>query len=651
MSELTHPVTIGKYQCILRIGQGGMGEVFLGVARGPGGFSKLNVIKRLRHDVAADESFIEMFLNEARLAGRLNHPNIVQTKEVGVEGDAHFMVMEYLEGQTLFYVLRKLRRGEASSAARLGGLGSTFSPMPESSRPSHLSRPPESRPSYAGPPSRPSRPSSTPSYGGPVSSPSYGGPSSSGGVRSRSMHLPHAAASGFSLAMHLQVISDVLAGLHYAHEAQDFAGTPLNLIHRDVAPSNIFITYEGQVKVLDFGIAKAADSGNATRAGVFKGKVAYMAPEQFVNANIDRRCDIFAVGATLWEAAAGTRLWKGLSDVEIFRHLAEGHIPPPSTVAPNANPRLEAICMRALAFNRDQRYETAQELRADLDALIDELGRPTREEIGLVVSDMFTAERAQTNALIEAKLRSLRSQEAAAAGRAAAEGYVAVAPDPTVPAAMSPIAAATAAAAVEPSIPPPQKSSRKGLAVAAIVVLGGVGVGGALLSKGSTSNAPPSTPASASAVSSVPLTSDDAAPQAPPAPAALSLQISATPRTAILYVDDVRLPRNPHIGTIVPDAQSHRLRVEAPGYRSQTEFVQFAGTEPIELHVDLVPEKAAKPTWVPPRKLAPSKSGTTEAPKATETATATTPPSAPPKPAPSAKPKPFEIDVTSPYKK
>ncbi|WP_394849904.1 protein kinase [Pendulispora brunnea] len=625
MSELTHPVTIGKYQCIYRIGQGGMGEVFLAVARGPGGFSKLNVLKRLRQDVAADDSFIEMFLNEARLAGRLNHPNIVQTKEVGVDGNAHFLVMEYLEGQTLFYILRKLRLGDVAGSARISAaIGSSFSPMPESSRPSYTGRPPDTRPSY-------------------------GGPVSTREGFSRSLHMPHAAASGFTLAMHLQVISDVLAGLHYAHEARDFAGNPLNMIHRDIAPSNIFVTYEGQVKVLDFGIAKAADSSNSTRAGIFKGKVAYMAPEQFVNSGIDRRCDIFAVGATLWEAAVGTRLWRGLTDVEIFRHLAEGHIPPPSAVAPNVDPRLEAICMRALAFNRDQRYSTAEELRTDLDDLIDDMGRPTREEIGLVVSDMFTAERAQANTLIEEKLRALRKEAAAAAQVATNEGYVAVAPDPTAPASMDPVAAATAAAAVEANVTPPSgRSKRTALAVAGVLLVGGVGAAAVFMTKGTS----PPTATAPTAVSSVPLTSDDAAPPEAPAPKTLSLRISATPRTAVLYVDDVRLPKNPHVGTVTPDAQSHRLRVEAPGYRSQTDFVEFSGTDPIDLHVDLIPEKT-KPVWVPPRKASPSKSAPPEAPKTAEPPAP--PPSAPAppptKPAPSAKPKPFEIDVTSPYKK
>jgi len=645
MSELTHPVNIGKYRCILRIGQGGMGEVFLAVARGPGGFSKLNVIKRLRHNVAADEGFIEMFLNEARLAGRLSHPNIVQTKEVGADSGAHFMVMEYLEGQTLFYVLRRLRRGDAASGAMSQ---SSFSPSPESTRASYgmsrsASRSPESRPSYR------KAPESQPSYAGQVR------------TGSRSAHLPHAAFAGFTLAMHLQVISDVLAGLHYAHEAQDFAGQPLNLIHRDVAPSNILITYDGQVKVLDFGIAKATDSRNATRAGIFKGKVAYMAPEQFVNQDIDRRCDVFATGATLWEAAAGTRLWRGLSDVEIFHHLAEGHIPPPSTVAPNVNPRLEAIIMRALAFNRDQRYATAEELRYDLDALIDELGRPTREEIAAVITEMFTDERAQTKALVEARLRALRDEEVSATMRAGvpAEGYVAVSPDPTVPASVNPIAAATAAAAVEPAAPASVRANRRrrgGMVAMVLAMLGAAGIGGWYVATSTararhvTAVPPPSS------ASSLMLTSEDPPPPAPaPAPTSLSLKISATPRSAVLYVDDVRLLKNPHVGTVVPDATTHRLRVEAPGYRSQTDFVQFAGTEPITLHVDLVAEKPAKPVWFPPRKT--SKPAVDPAPKAAETATATattTSPasSAPPaKPSASARPKSVEIDVTDPYKK
>ncbi|WXB20218.1 protein kinase [Pendulispora albinea] len=637
-----------------------MGEVFLAVSHGPGGFSKLSVIKRLRHDIAADEGFIEMFLNEARLAGRLSHPNIVQTKEVGVDGDAHFMVMEYLEGQTLFYILRKLRLGESaggpalatpdfqlgsisrnsSDAQRSGGSLGTSDVHRTASLISSVSASSAHRREREGErsPEPPSRKSWPPESGRVHGS----GPKSISQVRkgTRSYHMPHATPMGFTLAIHLQIISDVLAGLHYAHEVQDFEGRPLHLIHRDVAPSNIFVTYDGQVKVLDFGIAKASDSGNATRAGVFKGKVAYMAPEQFVNANIDRRCDVFAAGATLWEAAAGTRLWRGLSDVEIFRHLAEGHIPPPSTVAPNVDPRLEAICMRALAFDRELRYPTAQALRADLDALIDELGRPSREEVGQVIARMFAAERAHARTLIEAKLRALREQELAPARTTGTEGYVAVA-DPTVLAPMDSL------------VPPPNRKKHVAAAAAALAVVGTLGTAAWWTSR------PPapvqtSTPSAASgAASSAPvLTSNDA--PAPTAPSPLPLRISASPSTAVLYVDDVRVATNPYVATVVPDASSHRIRVEAPGYRAQTDFVQFAGTAPIALHVDLVAEKS-KPVFAPgprkPPKVEPPALANpgAQSPKPPESATVNPAPAAPSSKPP--RPKPFEIDVNDPYKK
>ncbi len=577
-----------------------MGEVFLGVVRGPGGFSKLNVIKRLRSDLAADQAFVEMFLNEARLAGRLSHPNIVQTKEVGIDGDAHFMVMEYLEGQTLFYILRKLRRNESGVSLLPGP------PAPDSN-PSGMSGPRSS------------------SFTGMCSGP-------------RSMRLVH-PASGFTLAMHLQIISEVLVGLHYAHEARDFSGQPLNLIHRDIAPGNIFVTYDGQVKVLDFGIAKAADSTNSTRAGVFKGKVAYMAPEQFMNANIDRRCDIFAVGATLWEAAAGTRLWRGLSDVEIFRHLADGHIPPPSTVAPDVDPRLEAICMRALAFNRDQRYGTAEELREDLDQFIDAIGRPSREEVGHVVASMFTTERAQTKATIEGALRALRNQEASAAMQTR-DGYVAVvSSDP---------ATGTGRTPSKLSEMPPKKS-KAGVVAAALVAVAAAGGGVAWYKTRPAAPAVVSAPASAGSLASISaastgLAESGAAPAnaAPAAPTSVSLHISATPSSATLYLDDVKLPRNPYATTVAADTSSHRLRVEAPGYRAQTDFVQFTGSEPITLDVILTAEKPAKSTWIPPRK-----SPKPEPPAAPPAVAPVAPP--PPSATQKARPKTVEIDTSDPY--
>src|SRR5215510_881712 len=189
---------LGKYHLVAEIARGGMGVVYLAMVQGPGGFNKLVVVKELKPELVEEPTFLTMFLDEARLAARLSHPNIVQTNEVGSDGNRCFMAMDYLDGRGLDRVRRRA----------------------------------------------------------------------------------HATGQDLSLPIHLRVICDMLAGLQYAHTLADFDGTPLAIVHRDVSPQNVFVTFDGHVKLLDFGIAKAVDSLHETRVGVLKGKVSYMSPEQ-----------------------------------------------------------------------------------------------------------------------------------------------------------------------------------------------------------------------------------------------------------------------------------------------------------------------------------------------------------------------------------
>src|SRR5262249_3023812 len=159
-----------------------------------------------------------------------------------------------------------------------------------------------------------------------------------------------------------RVLCDVLAGLHHAHELCDFDGTPLGVVHRDTTPQNVFITYDGLVKVVDFGIAKAVDSAMETRAGVVKGKVPYMAPQQARREPVDRRVDIFSAGVMLWEAMIGRRMWKGVNDMGVLSRLVEGEIPKVRDVKADADEALAAICDRALAPAKENRYATALEM-------------------------------------------------------------------------------------------------------------------------------------------------------------------------------------------------------------------------------------------------------------------------------------------------
>ena len=317
----------GKYRLIAELGHGGMAEVFLAIASGPAGFNKLVVLKQIRDQLADDPEFLAMFLDEARLAARLNHPNVVQTNEVGEDGRRYFIAMEYLEGQPLNRVVQRL-----SKDGRL------------------------------------------------------------------------------SLPMHVRILIDALAGLHYAHELADFDGTPLQVVHRDATPHNIFVTYAGQVKVVDFGIAKALGSSAETRAGVLKGKISYMAPEQALGEKVDRRADVFAVGIMLWEALAGRRPFKGQNDVVILQKLVAGEIPSPGTVRDDIPELLEAICMKALAHDREERYATAEDMQRALEAALEKLGeRPQLRAVGDLVTKTFADERQRIRGVIEAQMAGIRT--------------------------------------------------------------------------------------------------------------------------------------------------------------------------------------------------------------------------------------------------
>ena len=215
---------------------------------------------------------------------------------------------------------------------------------------------------------------------------------------------------GLPLGMSLRILSDVLAGLQYAHDLADFDGSPLGVVHRDVTPHNVFVTYDGQVKVVDFGIAKAMNSAHETRTGMLKGKVGYMAPEQAKGERVDRRADIFSVGVMLWEAAVGRRLWKGLNEVQILHQLLSGEIPSPRSMRPDISHQLEAIIMKALSTDREQRHGSAAEMQAALDELMDAGSeRSTLRETGRLLSNTFDEERKKLKAIIEQQVQKSAS--------------------------------------------------------------------------------------------------------------------------------------------------------------------------------------------------------------------------------------------------
>jgi phosphate binding protein len=304
--------TVGPYRLVAELGRGGQADVFLAVRRGPAGFSKLIVIKSIRPEMEHDLKSREALIAEARLAARLQHPNLVQTLEVGEEAGQLYIAMEFLDGQPLSKVVR---------AAALAH---------------------------------------------------------------KRLDPPIIAA----------VLSDMLAGLHAAHELSDYDGRPLEVIHRDVSPQNVFLTYEGEVKLVDFGVAKAATGGEVTQAGIIKGKPAYLAPEQALGLPVDRRADLYAAGIVAWELFSGRRLFRADTPAAAEK-LQSGPAPPLASVAEGIPAAIAAVVDRALARDREQRFATAREMRAALELPLESSGvrKARREEVWSFVAELFERDR------------------------------------------------------------------------------------------------------------------------------------------------------------------------------------------------------------------------------------------------------------------
>lgn len=280
----TIPRKIGRYDVLGHLASGGMAEIFLGRLTGPSGFERPLVIKRILPNLAREEAFVSMFLDEAKIVAGIRHPNVVHVQELGHDAGELFLVMEYLEGESAAGLVRR--------------------------------------------------------------------------SRAQGHEIGHALCA--------YIMAEACAGLHAAHELVDGSGNKKNVVHRDVSPQNVFITYSGQVKVLDFGVATAADRITKTEAGQFKGKFEYASPEQCRGFPVDRRSDVFALGIVLYELSTGTRLFKRQGSLDTLRAICESPIVPPTAVVKDFPPALSALIMRALERDKDRRYQTALEMRREL---------------------------------------------------------------------------------------------------------------------------------------------------------------------------------------------------------------------------------------------------------------------------------------------
>jgi serine/threonine-protein kinase len=402
---------------------------------------------------------------------------------------------------------------------------------------------------------------------------------------------------GLPQALHLQILADVLAGLHHAHELCDWDETPLGVVHRDVTPQNVFVTYDGRVKVVDFGIAKVRGASSETRAGVVKGKVAYMAPEQARGEPVDRRTDLFAAGVMLWEAATHSRPFRGLSDVEILHRLIHGEIPSARSANPAIPDALEAIVKKATAPIRADRYATAAELRAAIEGYLETVtDRPPPRELGRLVTLHFAEDRARLKHRLEEELRENPAGSASVPRFAAPEvlhdepsSDPAVAGQSTRRQRSQPGTGASLPGVTRPSAPRPV--GRRRVVVAAIFVAAVLAASAALWLPW---KAPPPAPPPPSPSPIVAIATIAAPTPAPPEPRRIALRLRASPLDARIYLDGAALDGNPFAGVFPVDAASHELRIEAPHHVTRRQMLSLDQDSTLEIVLSAEPE--APPT-------------------------------------------------------
>ena len=300
---------IGRYEFLVPIAKGGMAAVWAARLKGSRGFSKTVAIKTMLPSLSDDPLFEEMFLDEAQIAAQIHHPNVVEIMDLGEENDVLYIVMEYIDGESLATILRAVAKNH------------------------------------------------------------------------RQIPLPIA----------VQMISDACAGLHAAHELKNVDGKIVGLVHRDISPQNILTTFDGMVKLVDFGVAKAAGrTSSETTAGQIKGKAPYMAPEQAMGQKVDRRTDVFAMGIVLYQVTTGKHPFRGESDVATLHNILHRTVPSPRFVDPKYPRPLEAVLQKALSREPEKRYQTAQEMSDALTRVFPPtVRRVTSSEVSNFLNDLL----------------------------------------------------------------------------------------------------------------------------------------------------------------------------------------------------------------------------------------------------------------------
>jgi len=297
---------VGRYEIVRHLASGGMAELYIARQQAMGGFEKPVVLKLLQPRYAEKPSVVTMFLDEARLAAKLNHPSIVHVYDVAEEGGMKYIAMEYIDGETVADIVKQ------------------------------------------------------------------------GLAVGNYLPLEH--------AVHL--VAQTAAGLAYAHERREPDGRVLRIVHRDVSPTNILVSYEGQTKIVDFGIARAQDELRE-ESGILPGKASYMSPEQIRGLGADYRSDIFALGIILYELTLCQRLYRGAPEA-VMRRIVDENITPPTAIRRDYPPALELIVMRALEKRPEDRYQSAESMRHELEEFLDDSGlRTGNRRVSLYMNELF----------------------------------------------------------------------------------------------------------------------------------------------------------------------------------------------------------------------------------------------------------------------
>jgi len=375
----------GQYQLESLIATGGMAEVYRARMQGVEGFQKIVAIKRILPHLTDNDEFVTMFIDEAKLAAQLQHPNIIHIYDLGKIEKSYYIAMEYIDGRDLRSILRTLDE------------------------------------------------------------------------QKRRMPVPLA----------VYIASRLAAALDYAHRKRDLQGSAMALVHRDVSPQNVLISFDGDIKLCDFGIAKAASKASHTRAGALKGKLQYMSPEQAWGKDLDHRSDIFSLGLVLYEMITGRKAFAGDSELSILEQVRSPKLLPPREIDPSIPAELDRIVMKALHEDRDKRFQKAAELAAELEAVL----QATKPVPGAAELGAFLAE-------LEGRGRPAPTPAPAVEPKLPPP--VAPAPEPRRPA-PAPVPA-VAPAAPRPTPPPqvstPQTAKRSPVAlIAAAVALAVIGLG------------------------------------------------------------------------------------------------------------------------------------------------------------------------------